>query len=127
MQIHGVGRGPNVPIEDARAVLHAYWNMAEKRMIDSAIQAIEHVLLVTGSQAIEAALLEFGQNVCSIKLNKKNGDEDPGDMNSINKLSLEYLFEENPEHTLRRNQLSSLKSSLEIALQKIKEVCPSLM
>lgn len=134
MQIHGVGCGPYVPKEDSRAVLHAYWAMAEKRMIDSASQAIEHVLLVNGSQAIETAVLEFGQKLCNenrtsksssieIDTNGNDGMLNSTEVEQQDKMSLAYIFAENIEHAKRRNQLKSLKLSLETALLRIENVC----
>jgi hypothetical protein len=49
MHLHSMGRGPGVHIEDARAVLRAYWRMTENRVHDHAASSIDHVLLHKGT------------------------------------------------------------------------------
>ena len=132
MQLHSIGYGPSVQIEDAKAALKAYWRMAESRFHSNSAAAIEQVLLLKGSQHIERLLLEIANGGmgdsalgASSRINFDADDSSsPGGLSVdlVQGLSLADLMAEDPAIVTQRATLASTQSKLEIVLRRMDAV-----
>ena len=143
MQLHSIGYGPSVQLEDAKTALKAYWAMAEKRFHANSAAAIEQVLLLKGSQQIERQLLElinsgfsigavdmrgsFGSMMMSAAATTNGRNEDTNDIfnGSLEGLTLADIMAEDPQISAERSALTEKKLVLEKAIKRMETVSHS--
>lgn len=61
MHLHAIGYGTSLNVEEARAVLTAYWGICEKRISEDIFSSVDTVLLKQCSIQIEEDLLTYVQ------------------------------------------------------------------
>ena len=138
LQLHSIGYGPSVQLEDAKTALKAYWAMAEKRFHANSAAAIEQVLLLKGSQQIERQLLELvnsGLTMSSIGagfgMAIRSGDNEDNDTvndalsGAAGVLTLAEVMAEDPQISAERGALMEKKQVLEKAIQRMDSVLHS--
>lgn len=148
LQLHSIGYGPSLQLEDAKTALKSYWELAENRLFSHAASTIDQLLLQKGSQEIESTLLALSQtwaygvpymgsnssNSADILLtsgsssnsnNNNNDSEDGGFENHRNNIwTLAEIMEEDPERVRQRTLLSANKQKLQTGLDSITRLAP---
>ncbi len=107
MHYHSIGNGPNIQVEEARAVLGAYWKICEKRISEDVTSSVDIVILQQCSEMIEKDLLEAVQIWLA-------------DHQLLNK-----IFSEDPKITLLRQETTTLIDKVRIALSHLDELLSS--
>lgn len=106
MQYHAMGKGTSLRIDEARAVLSAYWKICEKKIADDVAQAVDVVMLQQCSEKIENDLLSTAQTWLA--------DVD----------KLKHIFSEDEAVTQQRRRAKQLKTQLEGALNALEKLLP---
>jgi hypothetical protein len=126
MQLHSIGYGPSVQLEDAKTALRAYWRLAEQRFHTNSTAAIEQVLLLKGSQYIERVLLELVNNEWGSSAGGvgfgTSADDTNDSFSQYCGLSLSELLAEDPTVVKERTALTNAKTKYEAALKRMESV-----
>lgn len=104
MHYHSIGNGPNIQLDEARAVLSAYWKISEKRINEDVTSSVDIVILQQCSEMIEKDLLESVQLWLA-----DNG-------------RLENIFCEDPKVTQLRKEKTDLKEKVQVALTHLDDL-----
>jgi hypothetical protein len=104
MHYHSIGNGPNIQVDEARAVLTAYWKICEKRINEDVTSSVDIVILQQCSEMVEKDLLE------SVQLWLADNDK------------LETIFCEDPKITELRKETTILKEKVQIALTHLEQL-----
>jgi interferon-induced GTP-binding protein Mx1 len=97
MQYHALSRSSSLRIDEARAVLTAYWRICEKKIHEDVSQAVDVVLLQQCSEQVERDVLSIAQTWLA--------DHD----------LLDKIFSEDHVVNEKRVQLRSMKGKVEAA------------
>lgn len=107
MHLHSIGHGTHLNIEEARAVLTAYWAICEKRINEDIFSSVDTILLKQCSVKIEENLLQCMQ----LWLND----------NTI----LDTLFHEDIHIQQQRLRLTTLLKKINKTLEKLDSLIPN--
>lgn len=107
IEVLTVAKEVNIQVEEARAVLGAYWKICEKRISEDVTSSVDIVILQQCSEMIEKDLLEAVQIWLA-------------DHQLLNK-----IFSEDPKITLLRQETTTLIDKVRIALSHLDELLSS--
>lgn len=134
MTLHGIGYGAYMQIDDARTILRAYWSRSESRLVEGASAALDTILLVKGSEQIEAILLERfntdeGQQLQHHSFEIESSTTLDAHMITDIKAKVADLNDsammcEDLEIVEKRNNLKSKKAALDDAIDSIMAISP---
>lgn len=106
MQYHALGKGTSLRIDEARAVLTAYWKICEKKIAEDVATAVDVVLLQQCSEKVENELLSVSQTWLA------------------DRQALQNILAEDCGVMEQRSKLRQLKTKTEAALQVLDKLLP---